>query len=141
MDLDRKLLVGIEQFDKKRKSLALGKVAKNFAPVILPEFVQSFSAERPMQDNALSFRTIGNFPRFADLHGRWQPLAVKIFETPAAPDSLHKNGGELQRCGQEVGAHAWCHPRKAIAFCNRKTGGSRDELCTNTAHLDCAPRP
>ena len=116
MDLHRKLLMGIEQFDQQRKSLALWKVAENISLVILPEIVQSLSTERPTQNNTLGFRSIADLPSFADLRSRWQLLAVDFFETSPSPDSLHENGRELQRCSQEVGAHVRATVEKRLAF-------------------------
>ena len=53
--------------------------------------MQTFAFERTAPDEALCFRTINDFPRFADALVRWQVLAEQLRQLSPAPNSLHED--------------------------------------------------
>ncbi len=82
---------------------ALGQViAKNFAAVIFPEFVEGFSGVCAIADDGLSVIAIDDFPGFAESGGRMGEFAViNRFKFPPAPDALDVKG--LESDGGHVG--------------------------------------
>ncbi len=66
MDLKRKFLLGVEDFEEKRKARRVRDFAEDLRAVMLPEMVQGLPAPRADADDALRFGTIDDLPRFAD---------------------------------------------------------------------------
>jgi hypothetical protein len=94
MNLQRKFLLRVEELDQQRESLALRKVAEDWLSILGPKLVQSFAFELSVAHNALRFRAIDDFPRFADALIARQFLAERGFKPAAAPYSFHENGLE-----------------------------------------------
>src|SRR5262249_12560389 len=108
MHLERQLLLRIENFDEQRETRRVGNVSEDCLSVLRPQFVQSFSAQRPVSYDALRFGTIDNFPRFTDTLLRWKLFAKFRFWPSPAPDSLHKNWLK----GEGVHEVFWRHARR-----------------------------
>ena len=100
MNLEGEILLGIEQFEEKRKSKRIANLAEDLLAVFEPQFVQRRTAEWPIMVDALRLRPIDDLPGLSDWNRRWQPFPVKRFQAASAPDAFHEDRLEHQRLSQ-----------------------------------------
>jgi hypothetical protein len=62
--------------------------SKDFFAMACPEFMERFSLENTLMNNALGLRAINCFPEFPDGCAMREHLAQKGLETPTTPDAL-----------------------------------------------------
>jgi hypothetical protein len=105
MHLKRQLLLRIEKLDEQRKTWRVGNVPEDFLALLRPQFVQRSSAQRAVDDDALRFGTIDNFPRLADTLLRWKFFVKFGFEAPPTPHSLDENRFEGEGTSDFVPGH------------------------------------
>src|SRR5260370_37443262 len=115
MDLERKFLLCIEQFDQKREPRRVRNGPENTDSMLAPKLVQRCAFERTIGNNTLRFRSIDNFPRLTDSFVRWHILAEELREFAAAPNSFHENGLEDQGIPSRSGSCCSGH-RSEIRF-------------------------
>ena len=87
MDLQRKRLSRIKQLGQDGEARAVG----NFGPedrgaFFNPQLMQGPPAPGPLPNDALRFRAVDDFPRFADRLPRRKLLTEKALQPPPAPD-------------------------------------------------------
>src|ERR1700687_3462157 len=109
MDLKRKFLLCIEQFNQKREPRAVRKGPENIDPMLAPKLVQRCAFERTIGNNTLRFRSIDNFPRLTDSFVEWHILAEEFREFAAAPYSLPENGLEGEGSSSRTGGYRRDH--------------------------------
>src|SRR5262245_46660330 len=95
----------IENLDEQRKTWAVRKFTEDFLSVLAPQFVQTFSAQRPTRHDALRFGAIDDFPRLADALLRRKLFLKFGFEPSPAPHSLDENWFEGKGSGDFVPRH------------------------------------
>ena len=66
MNLQRKSLGGIQDFDQNRKTRGVVSFAENLTAVVSPDFVQRSPAKFRLGDDALCIFAVDQFPRFAN---------------------------------------------------------------------------
>src|ERR1700675_2493917 len=71
-----------------------------------PEIVQGATAQRPEVNDALCFRPIDDFPRFANARCCWQAPAELGFKSAPAPDAFHKKRFKSEGTGEIGLGHA-----------------------------------
>ncbi len=121
MHLHGKCFARVEQFDQEWKTRGVGDVAKNFAAMILPKFMQTLSAQRAVTHDALCFGPVDDFPRFTDAQISRQFFPVNLLQAPPAPDALHEQRFEHERIGdlqRRHGANFADQSRSRLNLCN-----------------------
>src|SRR5260370_24098895 len=109
MDLERKFLLCIEQFNQKREPRRVRSGPENFDSMLAPKLVQRCAFERTIGHNTLRFGSIDNFPRLTDSFVGWHILAEEFREFAAAPNSLHENGIEGEGSPSRTGGYRRYH--------------------------------
>src|SRR5437867_4328636 len=94
MNLQRKFFLCVEQFDEQRKSRCVWNFTKNQSSILGPKFLQLFSTQRTVADDALRFWAIDDFPRFANANFCRQFFPELRLKATPAPHSFHENGLE-----------------------------------------------
>jgi VanZ family protein len=106
MDLERKVLLRIEQLGQDREPRRVWDIAENFFPMFAPKVMQRCAAQWPFMNDALRLGPVDDFPRLADEGPRRQALPVKRFQSAPAPDSFHENRLEHERLNETRFRHA-----------------------------------
>ena len=98
MDLQRKSLLRVEDFDQQRKASALrpGR-AEQFLSMVFHQPAEVFSRQRPVRNHAYTFRPVADFPGLANRDDRRQILVIEPFQVAPAPDAFFENRLEGQR--------------------------------------------
>ena len=118
MNLQRKLIPGVEEFDQQWNVVSLQPgCAEQLLAMMRNKPVQVLARERPVGDNADITKSITDFPRFADQNAGRQFLPVQAFEIPPAPDALLEDRLKYQRikheriddCNLRSGRTVWDH--------------------------------
>jgi hypothetical protein len=89
MNLEREGLGRVQDLYKNRKTLGIVPFAKNFLPVVSPDFVQGSSSKFRLTNDALCIFAIDQFPRFPNrIPAREDPVKTGL-QFAAAPNSFH----------------------------------------------------
>ena len=97
MDLQRQLLLRIEQFDQQRKTWRSEGPAKNFFAKVDPKIVKRSARERTITHDTLGLRPIDDLPRFADSFVGRQSLAEQRGKVTTTPNPFLENRFEVER--------------------------------------------
>ena len=103
MDLERQVLLGIEDLHQQWKGLRLrGHVAIDADGVFLQQPAERLAGERAVRDHADIAGAVGDFPRLANGHAGWELLLVKRLQLATAPDAFLEDGLEEDRVEHEL---------------------------------------
>ncbi len=94
MNLKRKPVAGIEEFDEQRKAVAPAISSEQLRAVLLNKLPEGLTGVRTVGENRLRVGAVANFPTFADAFTGGNIFAISS-EGVAAPDAFDEDGFEF----------------------------------------------
>jgi hypothetical protein len=89
MDLNRKVITGIEDFDEEGEALAGESGPEDFIAVVDPKIVEGFSGEGSVVDDGLLVFPVAHFPRLPVGLLIGKLALINAFHGAASPDPGH----------------------------------------------------
>ncbi len=116
MDLNGKVIAGVEDFDEEWKSFAGETGAKEFLAVIGPEIVKGFSSEGAMVDDGLFLFPVAHFPGLAVGLPVGKLAMINAFKRTSPPDARHVERGKSNgfHCAKKLANQSGRGKRKSL---------------------------